>query len=557
MEDSIDQNIKFDTSLLSFEDSDKKLVNINTSTTTKDNDINNKTILIDEKSHEVINIEKKKITCNSKINLCASVILLIFSLIFIPFYSIAESYLIYFEKTKLIVSLNKIASYDTLNSSSLKHLFGFFNFFLKKDFLAGFLCFLYTILHPFVAMKIIYGVNFSYCILVFLQLVYQSRRPIWENDPNEKDSIFGNQMIICESTFSNPSIPLFNFMFCLLYSLYSYMHFYSYPKKHMNVILKIVLFVLFISFIIAEIVFLLIYRLHYLHELIFTVCLTLILICFLIAFENKFRKIIFNATKNFFKLRKNKIKIFLYILFELVGGIAIYNLIGTKFSRYQIEENIMNSKACSTQQKIELSISNSFMEFPFIFCLLGEFWGASLTLEYKTTEWWYQSEKFFYSKTTNNLLKERNKSNAKLILFIILKGIITLGFFIGFCFLFDSIPYINYPFNFTMQCLKYFIIFFVCTGVLPLVYGLIGMNNKHLDSSKKLDEILEENDESNNLFKSSLFVKYFDKLRIPLFTGNTRIHYSQLYSNDELDDNEAKNKEIDSKVEMINFESDN
>ena len=528
MEDSIDQNIKFDTSLLSFEDSDKKLVNINTSTTTKDNDINNKTILIDEKSHEVINIEKKKITCNSKINLCASVILLIFSLIFIPFYSIAESYLIYFEKTKLIVSLNKIASYDTLNSSSLKHLFGFFNFFLKKDFLAGFLCFLYTILHPFVAMKIIYGVNFSYCILVFLQLVYQSRRPIWENDPNEKDSIFGNQMIICESTFSNPSIPLFNFMFCLLYSLYSYMHFYSYPKKHMNVILKIVLFVLFISFIIAEIIFLLIYRLHYLHELIFTVCLTLILICFLIAFENKFRKIIFNATKNFFKLRKNKIKIFLYILFELVGGIAIYNLIGTKFSRYQIEENIMNSKACSTQQKIELSISNSFMEFPFIFSLLGEFWGASLTLEYKTTEWWYQSEKFFYSKTTNNLLKERNKSNAKLILFIILKGIITLGFFIGFCFLFDCIPYINYPFNFTMQCLKYFIIFFVCTGVLPLVYGLIGMNNKHLDSSKKLDEILEENDESN-----------------------------KLYSNDELDDNEAKNKEIDSKVEMINFESDN
>ena len=41
MEDSIDQNIKFDTSLLSFEDSDKKLVNINTSTTSKDNDIDN------------------------------------------------------------------------------------------------------------------------------------------------------------------------------------------------------------------------------------------------------------------------------------------------------------------------------------------------------------------------------------------------------------------------------------------------------------------------------------------------------------------------------------
>jgi len=55
---------------------------------------------------------------------------------------------------------------------------------------------------------------------------------------------------------------------------------------------------------------LLMYRLHYLHELIYTVCLTLILICFLIAFEDKFRKIIFNATKNFFKLRKKKLKYF-------------------------------------------------------------------------------------------------------------------------------------------------------------------------------------------------------------------------------------------------------
>jgi len=138
----------------------------------------------------------------------------------------------------------------------------------------------------------------------------------------------------------------------------------------------------------------------------------------------------------------------------------------------------MNNEECSLQQKVELSISNSFMEFPFIFSLLGEFWGASLALEHKTNEWWYQSEKFFYSKATNNLLKERNKSNAPFILFLILKGIITLGVFVGFCFLFDYIPYINYPFNFTIQCLKYFIIFFICTGVLPIIYELIDLNEK-------------------------------------------------------------------------------
>lgn len=556
MEENFEQNNKFENSLLSFEDSDKKLLNVSTSSQIiKDNDINNKTLFIDENSKKIIRIEKKKITCNSKVKLCASIILMVFGLIFIPFYSIAESYLITLEKTKIIDSLNNFASYDTLNSSSLKNLFRFFNFLLKKDFLSGYLCLLYTVLHPFLAMKIIYGINFSYCILVFLQIVYQSRRPSWENNPNEKDSIYGRKMIICESSFSNPSIPLFNFIFCLLYSLYSYKHFYSNPKKHMNIILKIFLFIIFMSFVITEMVFLLLYRLHYLHELIFSVCLALIWICFLIGFENQFRKIIFNATKNFFKLRKNKIKIFLYVFLELLGGITIYNLVGTRFSRYQIEENIMNSDSCSLQQKEELSISNSFIEFPYIFCLLGEFWGASLTLEYKTNEWWYQSEKYFYSKTTNELLKERNKSGNCLIFIIILKGIATLGVYVGLCYLFNLIPYINYPFNFTMECVKYFTLFFVCTGILPIIYGLLGMNNKNLDSSKRLDEIIEEkleDNNTNNLFKSSLFVKYFDKLRIPMFTGNTRIHYSQLLSNEELDDTfkERNDKEMsENKIE--------
>ena len=106
-----------------------------------------------------------------------------------------------------------------------------------------------------------------------------------------------------------------------------------------------------------------------------------------------------------------------------------------------------------------------------------------------------------------------------------------------------------------MECVKYFTLFFVCTGILPIIYGLLGMNNKNLDSSKRLDEIIEEkleDNNTNNLFKSSLFVKYFDKLRIPMFTGNTRIHYSQLLSNEELDDTfkERNDKEMsENKIE--------
>jgi len=84
----------------------------------------------------------------------------------------------------------------------------------------------------------------------------------------------------------------------------------------------------------------------------------------------------------------------------------------------------------------------------------------------------------------------------------------------------------------------------------------MGINDKFIDPGKKLDLLLEENDESNNLFKSSLFVKYFDKLRIPMFTGTTRIHYSQLLSNEEMDDNEGENTDKKNKVELINFNND-
>lgn len=469
-------------------------------------------------------------------------------MLFIPFFSIAESYLIKLDKNKIIYIINSLVSYDTLNSSALKNLFYFFYIFLNKDFLAGYISLLYIIFHPFVAMKIMYGINFSYCILVLMQILYQSRRPSWDSITNENDQKEKNSIIICESSFSNPSIPLFTFIFCILYSAYSFRHFYARPHTHMNIILKIILSIIFLSFLITEIAFLIIYRLHYFHELVFTVCLAFIWICLLISFEKKLQKIIFDATKNFFKLRKNKIKIFVYVFLELLCGITLFNLISNQFSSYQIEDNIMKSESCSKQQKEGLSLSNSFMDLSYIFCLLGEFWGASLTLENKTQEWWYQSEKYFYSRISNREINETKKLNTCLIFIIILKGILTLIVFFGICFIFNFIPYINLTFNFMVNSLKYFTLFFVCTGILPILFGFIGLNNKISNSNKRLDEILD-NTNSNNLFKSSLFVKYFDKTRIPMFTGNEKIHYNQLLSNEDLDDvDEIDDNKIDNEI---------
>ena len=431
--------------------------------------------------------------------------------------------------------MNDFFSYETLDSSSLKYLYKFFHLFLNKDFLSGYLCFLYVVLHPFVSMKVIYGLNIANFIIVFMQMLYQSRRPFWDINITEKES----KMIICESSFSNPSISLFNFIFCFVYSLYSSIHFYALPRTHINVVVKIILLIIFISLLGTEIFFLVIYRLHYVHELVFTVSLAFIWICLLIAYENQLRKIIINATKNYFKLRKNKIKIFLYIFFELLGGITFFNLIGSDFSSYQIEDNIMKSESCSKIQKEELSLSNSFMNLSFIFCLLGEFWGASLALEYRPQQWWYQTEKYYYSRNNNKLIKKKDNIDCRLLFIIILKGILTIIIFLCIYLLFSLIPFIDLVFNFTVECVKYFTLFFVCTGILPIIFNLIGLNKKKINSSKRIDEILNDTN-SSNLFNPSLFVKYLDMSNNSAY--NVRINQLLSYSdlNEEIEENDEE-----------------
>ena len=542
MDDVSDDSNKLDKTIPSAEISDKKLLSISFSTEKSDeNQINDLNIINSKnKQKQRYNITNKKITQNSKNKLWISLLLIILSLIFIPFYSLANTYLINLEKDIIIDSLNNFVSYDTLKSSPLKNIFNFLYIIINKDFMAGYLCLLYILFHPFVAMKITYGVNVSYCILVLMQILYQSRRPSWDNNSDPKDILNNSQIIICESSFSNPSSPLFTFIFCLLYSLYSYRRFYSPPQTQMNIIIKIIFFFIFIAFLIAEIIFLIIYRLHYLHELLFSICLALIMVSLMIGFENKMQNNIFKATKNLFKLRKHKIKIFLIVLFELIIGLLIFNLIGNKFSSYHIEYNIMKSDSCSNQEKEELSITNSFMELSYIFCLLGEFWGVSFALENKTKEWWYQSEKYFYSKTINREINERNKLEKCLLFIIILKGVLTIIAFFGIWFLFNYIPHINFVFNLIINCSKYFILFFICTGILPFVFGLLGLNNKINISSERLDEILDDNN-SSILFKSSLFVKSFDKSRIPMFTDDNK--YIQIFSKEDSTGEEEEKEE--------------
>lgn len=539
MDEKDDSKIAFEPSLLSFEDEDRLF---SSGSLPLIPNTQEKKEIIDKNVHKkktkrkraIIDINEQKLTFNSRIRLFINIVLICLSLIFIPLHSVAKSYLIIIEKNKLFISIGNHISLKTLNSSSLKNLFNFFSIFLNKDFMAGFLCLLYTLFHPFIAMKVIYGaINFFYC-LTLMQILYQSRRPSWEEWAiNDTDKSYQDKIIECEASFSSPCNTLFTFIFYTIYSLYSYKQFYSLPNTHMSFILKIVLLFIFLCFIVIEYILLLIYKMHYLHEMIFTTCLTLVWICLLIAFDYKLQNMFFRATKNLFKARKNKIKFFLYCFLQLFLAIILYNFIASNISSFSIEQKIIISDSCSKLQKEEISLKNTFLEISYIFSMLGAFWGAALTLEHSPGEWWYHPERFYYSQLINDKTKEKNEIDSYSIRFLLLKGFITTTIFFVLWFIMSFIPYISFIFNFVINCVKYFSLFFICTGILPIIYGFVGLNKDKKGLNKKIDDFVKiEN--SNTLFKSSLFVKCFDRTRIPIIAGKKQISYIQSFSNKEL-----------------------
>ena len=536
------EDSKFEPISLSFEEEDKLQLSESlpaNNENIKESEENN-LLKKKEKQNIIIDINQQKLTFNSKIRLFISGILVSISLLFIPFHSVASSYLITIENNKLFNSVEKLASFETLNSSSLKKLFSFFNIFLNKDFMSGFVCLLYTVFHPFIAMKIIFGANVSFYCIILMQILYKSRRPSWEEwGTNNKNKKNHDIIIECEASFSNPSSPLFLFTFYSIYSLYTYRKFYFISNPHMNKILKVVLFVIFMSFMITEYIFLLMYKMHYLHEMIFTTCLALIYVCLLIGFDSKLQNMFYRATKNLFKIRKNKIKYFLYCFLQLLFAILFFNFNASKITYYRIEEKILKSGSCSKIQKEEISLKNTFINISYIFSLLGTFWGVALTLEHPPGEWWYHPEIFYYSEMNRNTIqKETNQLDKYLIFLLFLKGLITLLVFFIIWFLFRFIPYTSFIFNFVISCIKYFILFFVCTGILPIIFGILGLNEDKKNLNKRIDEFVENRVKielnKSNLFKSSLFVQCFDRTRIPIIAGNKRVSYLQSFSNKEL-----------------------
>ena len=504
---------------------------------------------IDNESNKKIDKENyfaRKLTKRSKIRLLIRILLFCLTLVFIPLQSIIYNNLMEIEQKTLFKQLENFISYEKLKTNRNLLILHIFRALLNKDFMSGIACVLYTIFHPFIALKLIFSAGISFYIITLMKCYHQTKRPSWDEELDNRE------LLECDASFSNPSSTIFNIMFYFIYGLFLYRNFYK-EKKRMNIWLKLILLVLFIAFVVFESLLLLLYKLHFLHELVYSGVLTLVLICILIDLDDNYQSKFFNSTKNLFKTRKNKIKIFFLCSGLLLIGIVCFNFFPTKTSLFSVEKLFAGSKTCTRDNKEELGLNITFMNISYIFGIVGAFWGACLTIEHNPGEWWYQP--LIISNNNNRKVDTINmmfgvnelneNSNKKEIFLIIVKAILTGAVSFGLWYFFELMPYVTFEFNFIINCFKYFLLYFIPTGVLPIIYGLFGMNKNKIskfedgDNDPQFDDsfyYIDKNDK--NLFTPSLFAEYNERSKFPVLRKEIKALEENNKNNEIMDPNE-------------------
>jgi len=459
---------------------------------------------------------EKKLTKNSKFELITRIILFSLGIIFIPFSLMVTNNFDKIEIMLVFKNIKDLVSKDILKDNSFNNIFYVFRIIKNKDFMLGIASVLYILFHPYITLKIIFSSGTLYYILIMMKCINQSKRPLWEKMVDNEI----NDIIKCETSFSSPSEGIFFITLYFIYPIFCIKSFYSKDTK-MNIILKIVFFLIYLALSILEYFYLILYKLNYIHEIIFTNMLTLICICVLIDFDNKIQKKFANSTKNIFKTRKNKLKFFIYVFILFFSGVLLYNFILPNKVLLEVIEILSMNNSCSKKDIETLGMKGTFLNLPYIFSMIGAFWGACLTIEYNPGEWWYQP--LIIDKSEKNKIKANkyeiagNKISCCEILLLILKSIIMIIVYSSLWFGFSKIPYITFEFNLMIEGIKYFFTMFFCFGIMPIFFGFLNMNKNVGDIYDNLDDstIEKKEDWSKNLFTASLFINYQEKARYP------------------------------------------
>lgn len=454
-------------------------------------------------------LNKIQLSTNSRNFLIVRIILLCLGCIFIPMEMILYNKLERVEINHTYPQISSIISDNTIYSNTFYYIsYTFILILSNKDAIVVYISIVYMVSHPFVALKLVFTTNLIYYGMTIMKCLYQAKRPFWL-------SLSLNRF--CYTSFANPSSNYFLVTFFFLYTLASL----NYLKKKNERITWLFKFIFFITYIVILILssgIFILNKINFVYQIIFTLCLTLIIICILLDFENSIHNWILKSMKNIFKTRKYKIKILFYVLTLAIVSVIIYFFI-VPDNLNVVEENISNNPNCSKQQREELGVQYTFMEIPYIFGIIGSFWGASFTIEYDCSKWW-----------NSNILKMSAKIG------------ITIVFSVGYILLFKFvIVHVTYEFDFLIECLKYFVFYFIVMGLLPMLYHYIGLNEKRIAEEKGFKSLLFTKTiftDSGNAFENVYFKDGAKDKKIPLFPEDDEQNNKKLQDMNEIDNKE-------------------
>jgi hypothetical protein len=320
-----------------------------------------------------------KLSKSSKFFIVIRVIILFLTCIYIPMESIFSSTL--FKMEKVVVS--PIVNDAFYGEVEINAFFKFLNKSLilvigDKDALMLYNAIIYTILHPFIGIKVSIVTHVLYFFLAIMRCLYKSNRPFWGERVNTGT---------CHISYSNPSLHYF--YLCFYYS-YLFLAIRFFRKSPLLSVSKKVL-AYFILVLISTIFgfALLVSKLNFIYQLNFAWTIAFIVLCFLVDLDNNLHNFVLNSMKNMYRIRKNKLRVLLFVIGASVSAIILYNFIDDD-NLIQTVGILMDNKACAEAHVDlhHLGLKSTFLDTSYLFGIIGMYWGASLTVERNCGKWW-------------------------------------------------------------------------------------------------------------------------------------------------------------------------
>ena len=346
------------------------------------------------------------------------------------------------------------------------------NIIASKDAIMVYISLIYSMVHPFIGLKLILISSVTQYFVILLQILFQAHRPFWDLEQLET---------ICRNTYPNASSILF---YCSFFYLYTIISFNLLKKKKFLPLQKLIISIIYIIILILLLMIIGGAYLLYLHQIIYTFIISIVVIALLIDLDTTIHNFIFNSLKNLYNTRVYKMKIFFYVcgLF-FIGFISLYFIEENDINK--IKDTIRQNKSCTDEDLEMFGIKQSLLNISFLSGVVGAFWGASFTVEKKLGKWWSK--------------RSLKKSIIKILYILAVSAIFILTKY------YMKIIKSKFEIYFTFEAILDFYECYCIFGPLTYFFQYMGFNEEYTTKSYEKINVNLRDEEDIQFFRTTIF----------------------------------------------------